>query len=833
MEKKGNQEGPVGPPLVALALTSLDRRVDDLEARVAALEEPKPASTTVDIKVDYGAKGDGQEVTATLTIPTGGNKRRLTSATNLWAREDVVKKIFVGGAGSPNPTTCNDLGVLESTIVTYIAPNVIEIAHDAETPLDVSQQIVAWGTDDTAAFRAFNAAHVGQTGVALTIPASSGFYCIWETLAQGDFRAEGCLFCHGIKQVAVTGTGTPRPTLKIDAAGMHICGVGCGSAHNLQGPALMSTPAFYHSSTRVNTMAAGADLATCTTYSEASKFAADDWAVLLAVDAQVGGYPPNPTYYEYFQVASSDAATGAVTFTSNVVSTKFLSTYPGGFGCDIEIGPATLHKLAPSWNTECRWEKLHVSDLAGALIGHQMAVCGRAIVLSDCDLDVVINATMCKSLKTPGSNWLQGSEVDKINESISIDGGNINVLAVQSGSSAKNLSIGDAHVFRLAGTPENISIDGATIDEFKVGSAGASPKQAVAVKNSIVSSFPSTESYVVLHVDDVDSWSTMTGGVITTTSDAGNAGLVTMYAPGNTWMMAGPGSNPDIFGPAFKVLSISGSTPQGPHAGPFTPITIVTDLPGGWPSIPGGGAKSIIKCPMPSITFVNTHGCTEADDLSNAPPGRPLLSYLKRLSTDRHFLDLFYVLGAIESLTIDVLTPHATGPLYFAPLASGDNEPVVLVDGTTTPYFPHIDLTTVGKRVITPAGVTNDRGINGGVGGLGADSNLTLPKPYAWMYNPSRSFVSADMSGETTGLSYYWEIITDQGVAQRHSREGGREIMTLGLCFYILLLIWAVFGLFVHFGPASPYGFIGNSILLFVLFLLLGWQVFGPPLHRG
>lgn len=57
--------------------------------------------------------------------------------------------------------------------------------------------------------------------------------------------------------------------------------------------------------------------------------------------------------------------------------------------------------------------------------------------------------------------------------------------------------------------------------------------------------------------------------------------------------------------------------------------------------------------------------------------------------------------------------------------------------------------------------------------------------------------------------------------------------MSLGLAFYILLLIWLVFGL-VTFWPGSPYGHIalgGNSLLLFVLFLLLGWKVFGPPLH--
>jgi hypothetical protein len=57
--------------------------------------------------------------------------------------------------------------------------------------------------------------------------------------------------------------------------------------------------------------------------------------------------------------------------------------------------------------------------------------------------------------------------------------------------------------------------------------------------------------------------------------------------------------------------------------------------------------------------------------------------------------------------------------------------------------------------------------------------------------------------------------------------------MTLGLCFYILMLIWLVFGLLTSFGIVmGHYTVAGNTILLFILFLLLGWQVFGPPLHR-
>jgi hypothetical protein len=57
--------------------------------------------------------------------------------------------------------------------------------------------------------------------------------------------------------------------------------------------------------------------------------------------------------------------------------------------------------------------------------------------------------------------------------------------------------------------------------------------------------------------------------------------------------------------------------------------------------------------------------------------------------------------------------------------------------------------------------------------------------------------------------------------------------MTLGLCYWILMLIWFVFGLLIHFAVVTGVYAVGvNSLLLFVLFLLLGWQVFGPPIHR-
>lgn len=56
--------------------------------------------------------------------------------------------------------------------------------------------------------------------------------------------------------------------------------------------------------------------------------------------------------------------------------------------------------------------------------------------------------------------------------------------------------------------------------------------------------------------------------------------------------------------------------------------------------------------------------------------------------------------------------------------------------------------------------------------------------------------------------------------------------MTLGILFWVLWIIALIFGLALHSGYIGGYGLIGGSLLTFVLFGLLGWQVFGPPVHR-
>ncbi len=52
--------------------------------------------------------------------------------------------------------------------------------------------------------------------------------------------------------------------------------------------------------------------------------------------------------------------------------------------------------------------------------------------------------------------------------------------------------------------------------------------------------------------------------------------------------------------------------------------------------------------------------------------------------------------------------------------------------------------------------------------------------------------------------------------------------MSFALCYWILMLVWFVFGCYINrtnLRGAAP------DLFLFILLLLLGWKVFGQPLH--
>ena len=58
--------------------------------------------------------------------------------------------------------------------------------------------------------------------------------------------------------------------------------------------------------------------------------------------------------------------------------------------------------------------------------------------------------------------------------------------------------------------------------------------------------------------------------------------------------------------------------------------------------------------------------------------------------------------------------------------------------------------------------------------------------------------------------------------------------MPIGLLFWMLMILWLIFGgIWWRNGAAWVYGWGGNMLLLFVLLFLLGWNDFGFILQGG
>lgn len=56
--------------------------------------------------------------------------------------------------------------------------------------------------------------------------------------------------------------------------------------------------------------------------------------------------------------------------------------------------------------------------------------------------------------------------------------------------------------------------------------------------------------------------------------------------------------------------------------------------------------------------------------------------------------------------------------------------------------------------------------------------------------------------------------------------------MTIGLAFWIIMLVLLVFGIALHMGLVAGAWAGANNLIEYVLFGLLGWGIFGAPLRR-
>ena len=54
--------------------------------------------------------------------------------------------------------------------------------------------------------------------------------------------------------------------------------------------------------------------------------------------------------------------------------------------------------------------------------------------------------------------------------------------------------------------------------------------------------------------------------------------------------------------------------------------------------------------------------------------------------------------------------------------------------------------------------------------------------------------------------------------------------MTLANAYWVIMLIWLVLSAWA-FWPARSFALVGGNLVLFALLVIVGWKVFGPPIH--
>ena len=55
--------------------------------------------------------------------------------------------------------------------------------------------------------------------------------------------------------------------------------------------------------------------------------------------------------------------------------------------------------------------------------------------------------------------------------------------------------------------------------------------------------------------------------------------------------------------------------------------------------------------------------------------------------------------------------------------------------------------------------------------------------------------------------------------------------MSMGLAFWIIMLVWFVFGAVGAYNTQGNWQGFGGTVALFILLALLGWAQFGAPIH--
>lgn len=700
----------------------------------------------------------------------------------------------------PAVTTCN--------IVTGVATGLD--AGTCANPRAVCDGVA----DDARAFRAFNAwakaTTANKNGQLIELHVSGT--CTWKS----GFVVINA-FLKGLKRVRVLGYGA---TFSSNGNGYWLGGEGI-CHKGIDDPRGCSA--------RVATVSAGATTVKLLNSSLCRRFTPGGWAVVTGFDLQGTynspyGFPPNPHYFDYVQIASTSncASTGQIKLGSPLTNT-YLSTWPnytGGSSHEADQGgPATIYALDPSWDTEV--------DIRGVTLDQpkdQTVAMGRSVVFRD----ITMTGAHCLIPSQNGTMTITNAtgascdiEVDKIIGTVIYNNVSLRRIKFQS-SSTNRLEVNNSNFSNgFAGTPKVAIITNSTIPTMQLGPTAYGVPTSASCTNCVISNTILGGGLVEKGPSDVGAnfYYTVNKGVLSypntvaVTGFADNgAGAVRLTVPSSSGWATG----------AFT--SISGIFARGPNSNLPKKITVVDDthidlqgtiFAGSIWTGRGSLNNSAPRWAVPGTNFFPTGqwgpstpalrvtGVTQdsagthiATTLSSGYPNVPLTSGKSYLAVQMPFWTCTNCSGSAQAVDFSGAPPNIpfasysnrtwtnSTPLVPFPLwgkvksiklnvkqpykgstnALKFNLPnaTVVPAGKTIFWDAFVDLRTPGLRTITPTGVTCDTGNGPVAGGCGADRGLTLPDP-ATMFAQS---INPQMTSSPTDQPWMLsaEFIMDQGI---------------------------------------------------------------------
>jgi hypothetical protein len=239
----------------------------------------------------------------------------------------------------------------------------------------------------------------------------------------------------------------------------------------------------------IHTVSPGSNTITLVTLGDYTKFRINGYVLIMALDLQGAGYPPNNHYFEYAKISAINSGTGIITLNKNLRN-GYKSTYPlyyaGSSSLLTSGGPAVAFQLCETWDVEYEVWGLLVTDPSQTLVS------ARSSHFVDCNFSGAgATPTVSQSVVFERCTWgdqqgdVQGPEIDKSIEYIKFL--DCTTPYVQSESSSTfRMVIEGCKLNNLYGTAKNTQIISSDVGQIDVGPQYYGASETLLIENSRV-----------------------------------------------------------------------------------------------------------------------------------------------------------------------------------------------------------------------------------------------------------------------------------------------------------------------------------------------------------